>query len=532
MKVASFHFADEQSEVGLPFCHREATRAFVTSVAPLIQDYYLFTPCEVNSSILIREAPANVHILKAADLLQCMSAEPIDIWHDFGDGGNRALDQLRRFTGQKFPITGDFRVERITHYADSERPDWSSYDGVVYPSEDARNLHLCNSSAPTHRVSEIIPPCLDLVLSPPLSKGDARRLLGFSDEEVLFLCCSDFSPQHGTDLLPIITAFELAATKRSNVRLVIAGRDVSDHAAKLKSNLLDARNFSQITLSPNPDRLALAMLFAAADVFVHLPDSPSKDSPLTLLYAMANSLAIIARKWASSETFMHHLLSGVLLPMRSRLDAFEYIAEILRRESNKLRALILSQAIGFDVELLADWFVIFARDKRRRQTFGAAALKNAALRLHPEKAAQSYVRFWNSLQRNVSSDSAAATTPCSKPFRGPSIDYEKTSGPVLQVRSDQVFCLTRLGEALLAGKSFEVPEGLNEVIFPQVVLKILEQCKTKANADRVVNALAGQSKGQSGRIARCGILFHFLFCLKRGFLRINPLATRGKARHR
>lgn len=518
MIVASLYSGDEGLRPAkVPLSKRGTIRSFVLSVAPLLDVYYVFTSRDANHGDLFPDCPPNVHIANIGDLFGGTFDRTIDIWHDFGHGDWRTFVQVKRFTGQNFHTTGNFRIERFAHYADTRCPDWSAYDGVIYPTEYAREVHLRYAAVSPPVMSEVIPPSVDFTLVAPVTKEDARRLLGFPQNETLFLCVSDFSARYGTDLLPIITAFEIAVSGRQDLRLVLSGRDLFNVSSKLKDGLLNKAVLPQITVLANPHEQILRLLYAVADVFIHLPDSPIKDSSATLLYAMAHGLAIIAARWPSCESLVDHGRSGLLLPVLSNSGIFEYLGETVRRESNEVCSLIVSQATFFDVETLAEQMRTLMDDSRR-QTLGAAAANKARKYYQAQDIAHAYVEFWNALKKHAVKGNRNSET---KNATGRERNKLHFSYPFVELNGDCLLKVTKLGEAVLSGKSVRIFDETSELIFNLLLLEIVKRFKNGARMGDVLSALVPINGEVSQRALRSGILYHTLFALKRGLLSQN-----------
>lgn len=516
MIVASIYSIEDQFQISTPFFYRDYVRTLVLAVASHIQRYYIFVTPGVNHDELFPELPRNVRIVDMDKMFVCVSRQRIDIWHDFGYGNHRALDQLKNLTGGKFRSTIDFRMERFLHYADSGRPDWGSFDGIVYPTEHARKLHVEMLQLPSTGVqSTVIPPNMDFKFLNPLLKEDSRRLLGLPQDEKIILCVSDFSPRHGTDLLPILRAFELDVSKRSNVRLVISGRDALDNIARLQNGPDQKIDSSRITLLGNPDRLSLAMLFAAADIYLHLPDSPFKDSPWLLLYAMGHKLAIIAAKWPSAEALLDAETSGVLVPFYSHQGISSYVKEILGKESYELGALISSQTTGFDVETLAARMERIINEPVYQKNLGACAFERGMLKNQSDDAGCGYVAFWEGLKRKPESDGA--------PHGSRNFQVFKTECRYLDAAPEfneaAVLEITEAGRAALGGLKLRFYEETAQVIFPAVVMGILKQVKRPTKIREVLESGSQAQSGTSRDVLRAGIMYHLLFAIKRGLIR-------------
>ncbi len=518
MVVASFYPAEEDSESAMvPVSKRERLRSFVLSVAPLVEGYYVFTSNGVNHRQLLPDCLPNVHIANAGVLFENNFRRAIDIWHDFGYGNCRTFDQVRHLTRQNFHITGDFRIERFAHYSDTGDADWSAYDGVIYPTDYAREAHRRSAVVLPPVMSEVIPPSMDFDLVAPVTKADARRLLGFFQNEILFLCVSDFSARYGSDLLPIVTAFESAASGRQDLRLVIGGQDLSGISPKLKDGLLNKAILSQITVLANPHEQIFPLLFAAADVFIHLPDSPNKDSSTMLLYAMAHGLAIIGARWPACESMVDHLQSGLLLPMYSNSGIFEYLGETLHRESNEACSLIVSQGILFDVQTLAKNMRTLA-DGSHRQTLGAAASDKVRNHYQAPNAARAYVEFWNALKKRPIKGNRTSELKGTNGYERKTLHF---SYPFAELNGDRCLCVTKLGDAALSGKSVPIFDETSELIFNPLILEIMKRFKNGARMGDVLDALVPTNGEASQRALHSGILYHTLFALKRGLLSQN-----------
>lgn len=515
MIVGSVYLNEDRSQGILPYCYEDLAKSFICSIARGVEAYYVFVPRWLNRSQLIPDRPPNVHLLSLDELFEGISSQRIDIWHDLGYGTLRTMEQLRALCGQQFYITGDFRMEKFTDYADSGRPDWAEYDGIIYPTEHARNVHRLHSqSVSLEKPSAIIPPSINFDCADMLEKQDARSLLGLPHDEVLFFSISDFSPRFGTDFLPIITSFELTASKHANCRLIISGRDQYGFASLLRNNLLQRKISNRITILPNPDWHALVSLFAATDVFLSLPDAASKDSPFTLLYAMGNKLAPIVARWPLIEPLVEHRWNGLILPLYSNVETFTYLEGFLRRESNELGSMIISQASAFDVKLLAAYMNMLVEDVNLREFLGHNAFARARALRQCDEVAASYIKFWATLK-------GTRISKCTSDCAG-NVAYFRIKGRFLDsiyhLDDEKIVRLTELGNAILEGKPFHFYPETTGLLFMPVVVQVLDFFKQPAKLRGALDVLVNNQDPLSRQSLRSGILYHILFCLKRGFL--------------
>ena len=520
MVVASVYETEERGEGNSSFLYPDAVAGFVSSVAPLVQEYYVFTSSGLaTEELLSRKSGGNLHVEKLEHLFEFASRKPIHVWHDFGFGKPHTLEQLRRSSTQKFFRTTDFRIERLTKYADSGNPDWARYDGIIYPDECTRDLHLWSFGYDAGAVTaRVIPSAIDFRQFPVVSREDARRILGLPINEVLYLCFSSRSPRGGADAMPVLNAFEIAASGRTDLRLAIAEVNSSGTATNIGQAVVDGESI-QVSLFANMAEQVVPLLFAAADVFVHLPDTPSKDSDLALLYAAGHKLAIIATGWPTCKALLKHLSPATLLPVVSHPDIAEYLAETLVREPNEFCSFALSQAIGFDIFAVAQQISALADDAKHRQALGKAAFEGAVRANGIAKRAHSYVSFWSELKK-YSSKPAEWFTP-KKRLRwfgpGPTV-----MGSVQQLSDHSTIEVTPFGKAVLDRNM--VQSELSELVFPQIVLDVLKNSQNPVKVRDILSLFADPDDA-CGSFLRSGALYHLLFCLKCGLVRSNMVQS-------
>ena len=494
---------------------KSSIRLLIGSLARLVERYYVFVHPGVDRCEVLPDGPSNVHIASFDEISECLCRERIDIWHSFGYDADEGISSLGHRSKREFCMTADCAMPDVCRSAQTGGANWNYYDGIIYPAKLVQTLHLRYSSVrESSVVCTTIPTAIDLGAANSIGKNDARGVLRLPQNALLLLCLSDFSPRHGTDLLPIIGTFQMAKRHLGDVWLILCGADGGNLSSALRRDPAGAATRGRTILLANPDSCSLTMLLSAADVLLHLADAPSNDSPEMLLNAMAHGLPIIASRWPSSESIIEQENSGILISNYTHAGAFKHLAGALCCGSEEMESMILSQATALDVPGVATEFVRLAADSDYRITLGENARRIVHAQNQPEKAALSYVAFWQGLRL--------------RKFRGPDPAGAVGAGDCRRVSllcecaasldTDSPLHLTLLGDAVLSGGAPGIYEDMNGVLLVPILYELLELSRSGMSPAALVARMASASDEVPAWPIESGVLYHVLWCLKRGLL--------------
>lgn len=151
------------------------------------------------------------------------------------------------------------------------------------------------------------------------NRPEARRELGWPDEEFVFLSLGRLSDSDKFDHRPLIRAFANSASSWPGpTKLVIAGNDGNDRTRSYVSDLRELVRELDLTGSVEirnhfPPSLRRT-LYTGADAFLALSDSVGESFGLTVTEAQSASLPVIATDWNGYRDQIDHGQSGWLIP--------------------------------------------------------------------------------------------------------------------------------------------------------------------------------------------------------------------------
>ena len=232
------------------------------------------------------------------------------------------------FSCQAFPIVG--RVHALSQ--DISLGAWRS---LLQAPSCALDTILCSSKASKHVVQNLlhvagertscrfsgnlidIPLGVDSVETGS-SQASARNLLGLPSAGMIFLCLGRLSPVDKSDLHPLLQAIAELHNRYGiqNCYLYICGQssESDDYVASL-ARLAGELGIEQQVLF-NFELLAdqKSLAYAAADVFVSLPDSVQESFGLTPVEAMSAGLPVVLSDWDGYRELICHGQQGYLVP--------------------------------------------------------------------------------------------------------------------------------------------------------------------------------------------------------------------------
>ncbi len=151
----------------------------------------------------------------------------------------------------------------------------------------------------------------DFLPENPITKAEARKSIGFSQDDQVLLFFGHIKKYKGLDLL--LQAFEKAAVKNPKLKLIIAGRPDGDALAKHYNDMIDAmQSKSQVLFDASfiPDE-KVAEYFTASDMLTLPYTNIYHSGVLHLAYSFA--LPVLATRVGDFEESIEHGKSGVLL---------------------------------------------------------------------------------------------------------------------------------------------------------------------------------------------------------------------------
>lgn len=187
-------------------------------------------------------------------------------------------------------------------------PLLSSFDGAIVAVSEELRQYMIASRFPSSRVTVIrngIPP---LAMATGLDRLRARRALGLSGDDVVFMTVARLDPVK--DLRTLLEAFALVRRGIPAARLVIVGDGPERGALVARAahaDLAGAVNFTGYASE-------VRGLLPAADIYVS--SSISEGISITILEAMAAGIPIVATAVGGTPEIFADGAGGVLVPAR------------------------------------------------------------------------------------------------------------------------------------------------------------------------------------------------------------------------
>ena len=185
-----------------------------------------------------------------------------------------------------------------------------------------------------------------------------RRELGYSPEELLFICLARFYPQKNHKTL--LEAFAAGPGRLPNARLLLAGDGDLREAAEAQARSLGMGDKVRF-LGRRGD---VAALLGASDAFVLA--SLWEGNPLAVMEAMASGLPVVVTSVGGVPELVEHELSGILVPPG-------------------------------DAPALSAGMMRVAADQLLRRSYGARAAKRAKERFDHRVMVSAYERLYERL---------------------------------------------------------------------------------------------------------------------------------------
>ncbi len=146
-----------------------------------------------------------------------------------------------------------------------------------------------------------------------LSREDARRRLGLSQEQTIILSFGKISPADRADPLPLLIAYSRLSREQDSL-LIIAGDDTSFRMGSALTAAAAQRGCAaRVKVISDPSSSMKCDLLSSADIFVALGDNLQEGFSLSLAEAMSAGLAVIATDWGGHRECIADGISGLLV---------------------------------------------------------------------------------------------------------------------------------------------------------------------------------------------------------------------------
>jgi glycosyltransferase involved in cell wall biosynthesis len=356
----------------------------------------------------------------------------------------------------------------------------------------------------------------------------ARRELGLTEQDVMFLAFSRLSPGTKGDQRAMVALWRRVVEKSPNAFLVLAGAIVDRGFVddlRTTARMVGVGNRVAVIENPfeaRPD--AGARLFAAADVFLHATTGVEEVSPFVVLEAMAHELPIIASDWAGLPELVREGRNGWILPTISApvLPGFSSIAFA---ENPTVYAARLGRFSACDAGALVERAVGLAHNRQLRLDMGGHSRRLVETELSLQEAVSGRMRFFDELSKMAQ---AAADTA---PPRGlvPLVNL----GRVLALQAtgtlaqDQCLRLVDAGGAqLLPADASDLPQPIYQAAL-QHLLQVRE-CRVRDLVSVVSELLTGLGPELTPELRENVAMLAVIRLLSYGVVAHDDRATAGK----
>ena len=249
-------------------------------------------------------------------------------------------------------------------------------------------------------------PLLDVIRVPlgvdterfaPGAGPGARESLGLPLDGVIVLCLGRLSAYSKMDLRPLLLAFQRAAGRRADARLVLAGAsEQSNYVETLRAQADKLGVADRVLFLPDVPEEEKRSLYLAADIFISPSDNPQETFGLTVLEAMSCGLPrdrvrlrrIPRSRWPRGNGISRADLLGA---WREPGDGDRPVG------FERAYHLLLSQGIAVDVEGLADALGRFIRSADLRRRMGEAGRARAVAEFSWPVVIERYEETWAEL---------------------------------------------------------------------------------------------------------------------------------------
>lgn len=487
-------------------------------------DFYVFCPQGYDPPQSLSVA-RNVHIKSTMELAVFFEESQVDVWHDFGYTSAFHLAELRHWSGQNFPITMKVEPLFLAKAPLTVYSGLSNNDAIICSSVSVQKLveaaHGQYTSTTTpQRQAQVytIPHGFAASQINKCKKRDARYLLHLPEEMTLILCSSEFSPGNSMDLLPLIRAFQTITEGHENVLLIISGSDEYGYADRISEFIKGSPLQRRILLKPNVSDSSQLLLLTAADIFISPSDTVYRDNQPQVIEAMARGIPVIATD-DGEPYFIHHGRTGFRLNRECLPYCYRALSAYFPIIPNYIRSLIVSQGIAVDVQQMVEYLTLLVEDVSLRKTLGKAAAQYVCDHHSLETIVAKYENLWYDLSARKSFVPSQIPVVESKEDKGwlhlllsqisQTID-EKTP---IKVTSD--------GETLLEKQNIVIYEEMSEVIFPSVILEILNLSRTVTCLSDITHSLLNLSDTEDVEDLAPNIAFHTMWCIKQGLIKVE-----------
>ena len=522
MVIASLYPPVEVHDTSIPIFDWDFIRALQYSAKENPHDYYVFLPQFFSPPDLISPG-LNVHVKSTMELGEFFQESQVDVWHDFGHTPASHLVSLRCMSGQNFPITVKVsraflsKAQLTTYHALFRNDALICSNASIHKLVEAAHNQYRQSKTPESMGARVytIPYGIASEQVNDDKKRDARYLLHLPEAMTIILCGGAFSPNNSMDLFPLIRAFETISKRYEDVLLIVSGSDEYGYADKVSSFIEDSALQQRILLMPNIGESARRLLLTATDIFISSTDTVSRDNQFQVLEAMARGVPVIATE-DEKHGYIKHGKTGFKIERECLPVSYSTLSSYFPFIPNYVQSLIASQGIVVNFQQMIEHLTLLIEDVSLRKTLGEAGRQYVYQYHRPEKIAKKHENLWHDLCEKVSH--AQTKTP--------TVENQVNGGwlPLLLSSIPQTIDertplqVTAYGEKLLETQNLIIYEEMSEVLFPTVILEILNLSRVVTCLSDITHSLLQRSDAEETKDLVPNIAYHIMWCIKQGLI--------------
>ncbi|MCY3721211.1 MAG: glycosyltransferase family 4 protein [Candidatus Poribacteria bacterium] len=524
MVIASLYPLVEGGDESICLFDWEFIRALQRGTGGDTHDIYVFSSqgCHPPYPLSVER---NVHIKNTMELSDFFQESQVNVWHDFGYTPAFHLADLRHLSGQNFPITMKVEPSFLAKVPLTVYSGLSDNDAIICSRASIQELV---EAAHGQYTSLTTPQSQAQVYTIPhgyaasringCNKRDARYLLHLPEGMTLILCSGDFSPDNSMDLLPLIRAFQTITESHENVLLIISGPDEYGYADRISEYLKGSPLQRRILLQPNISESARLLLLAASDIFISPSDTVYRDNQPQVLEAMARGIPVIAPDDGEPH-YIHHGRTGFRLNRECLPYSYNALSGYFPFIPHHVQSLIVSQGIAVNVQQMVEYLTLLVEDASLRETLGTAAAQYVSDHHSLETIVAKYENLWRDLSARE------ASVPSQKP-----VVENQGGGSWLPLLLSQMFQtidertpiqITSDGETLLETQNLVIYKEMSEVLFPSVILEILNLSRTVTSLSDITHSLLHLSDTEDVKNLVPNIAYHTMWCIKQGLIALK-----------
>jgi len=235
-----------------------------------------------------------------------------------------------------------------------------------------------------------------------LRRERARARFDLAEGEIAVLALGRLTPFDKANPLPLFLAVEEAAKRTSKpLRLILVGR-----APDAKTHQAFAQAAATIAPSARPglfDGQAEGMIdeaWAAADIFLSLPDNHQETLGLTPIEAMAAGIPVVGADWDGYRMSVRPGIDGFLVPVRAAMPGSggDLAIRLEAGIDNVFQSLgQASQFVAVDVAAAAEALIRLAEDADLRARLGQAGQARAKAEFDWPRIVAAHQKLWGAL---------------------------------------------------------------------------------------------------------------------------------------